>query len=529
MLYRVALVCLLLAVTVALPYSTAIAAEEVWFDDMTRHHWAYDYVRVLWEEGVADGWYTIDRDWHPFLFTWFTRTEYHFRPKRDITRGEFLVLLTKTLGLTPKPGVSPFSDVPRGLLLYDRVPLEPYLNAAIEAELLEDSGNFRPSSAIRREEAIVWLLNALELRELAEGLSDAEVLRHLKRFRDWRKMDDHSARYVALAVSLKIVRGYPDRTLRPSSYLTRVEAAALIYRSCIFRLNARQPEFSPDGDGILDVCYIDVDYLRNRNIYRWALYIEDLSGEVVRTFSGRGFEELPSTVAWQGDRDAGGPVPNGLYFYTGWAQDRQGNTYHSVRKPILLQRKSLTVSVQPQVVRPGGSLRYTARTTGGAQAVLLESGDLPFRRITDTEHLDVWTLEEHLPLSTPEGIRQVKVKADYEDGTRYATVTVLVMDPISLQPSVSPNPAVPGTTLLVEAHTSNNVLEVTAKLDELAETSLVKVVNGWMGQMPLPLGMRAGEYKVIFHARSATKTITETVTLRVSDSPLQTLSFCLTD
>ncbi len=61
-------------------FSSARAGQgdEGWYRDVSPAHWAYHYIRVLWEEEVTDGWRSGGGS--------------VFLPDRDITRAEFTLM-----------------------------------------------------------------------------------------------------------------------------------------------------------------------------------------------------------------------------------------------------------------------------------------------------------------------------------------------------------------------------------------------------------------------------------------------------
>ena len=73
--------------------------------------------------------------------------------------------------------------------------------------------------------------------------------------------------------------------------------------------------FSPNGDGLNDTLYLDVEADLYEDVERWTLVFLDETNEVLRTFSDT--DTLPYTLSWDGSREdaesAGVPVTEGLY------------------------------------------------------------------------------------------------------------------------------------------------------------------------------------------------------------------------
>lgn len=94
-----------------------------------------------------------------------------FQPDREVTGGEFLAMLVRTLDIpTEDPAAFVFrSDCPQWL--------QPYLAAAVRAGLtvgLPSGGEFRTDAPITEGEAAVLLNNALDLAATDAGSTDAE-------------------------------------------------------------------------------------------------------------------------------------------------------------------------------------------------------------------------------------------------------------------------------------------------------------------------------------------------------------------
>jgi len=79
---------MLLAVIGILGLSRPARAGDPWYFDVDGH-WSRSYVRVMWEEGVTDGWLLLDG------------TLAMFQPGRAMTRVEYIMLLAKAFRLAP--------------------------------------------------------------------------------------------------------------------------------------------------------------------------------------------------------------------------------------------------------------------------------------------------------------------------------------------------------------------------------------------------------------------------------------------
>ncbi len=162
------------------------------FSDMSGH-WSEDVVRSLTEKGLIGGY-----------------GDNTFRPNNQISRGEFIKLLTVAVELD----ITDWSGDHWAM---------PYVAAAVNGGIVmldEYPEGIDPRGLIPREEMAALLVRA-------QGLSsqDLSVL-----FIDAEEISEHYLGYVAQATDNKLLNGYPDETFRPHGYLTRGEASAVISR-----------------------------------------------------------------------------------------------------------------------------------------------------------------------------------------------------------------------------------------------------------------------------------------------------------
>lgn len=422
-----------LALSLVLPARPALAGEP-WYRDVPHRHWAYPYIRVLWEEEVTDGY-----DWRQWLGSPGPRAAIHdYYPDRTITLAEFTLMTGKAFRLSPVTGAQPyFKDVPPTLELYGWIPALPWIEAARLAGIVHGApgGFLHPDRPTERQQAVAMLVRSLGLAPFAASLSDQEAALHLKTFRDWSQIDRSLFKELALAVKLRIVIGYPDGTLKPSAGLTRAEAATVLYRSALFTLTAAPNPFSPDGDGTDDATAFRTRTLKNRNAVRWQAYVGTAGGRVFRTFNPGDTGVPPSSFPWDGRDDPGRFLAPGIYYYWGWIEDRQGQRFEAVRKPIILEHKTLRGTAAPSVVAPGDPLRIRADTTGRAwrvSALWPDGGALPLTPVgSPGDDVNRWRLDWRVPPDAVEGDRTLLLRADYEDGAnRQVTVSYRVGSPL---------------------------------------------------------------------------------------------------
>lgn len=157
--------------------------------------WAASRVQVLLERRVVDS----DPDGL-------------FRPEAPLTRARFVRWLVAAKGIpTEPPGGGTFPDVPGGH------PDSPYVEAAARYGLLPELTRFRPQEALRREDAVDWVVRALgygwEAAWLAARVAGSGV---------------PPAMLVAVRTEPPLLQE-PTPSLRPGAAITRAEAASLLW------------------------------------------------------------------------------------------------------------------------------------------------------------------------------------------------------------------------------------------------------------------------------------------------------------
>ncbi|RKQ19342.1 bifunctional 2',3'-cyclic-nucleotide 2'-phosphodiesterase/3'-nucleotidase [Ureibacillus endophyticus] len=126
----------------------------------------------------------------------------------EVTRGEYVKKVIETMGLELGTGkIVKFEDVPDSL--------KPYIEKAIELKLVsgKTETQFAPDDKITREEAIVIVANALQ-----KDSDYSEAV--LNKFKDSKEIQKDNRDEVAKAVSLGILKGYGDQTLKPTNVLS---------------------------------------------------------------------------------------------------------------------------------------------------------------------------------------------------------------------------------------------------------------------------------------------------------------------
>lgn len=142
-----------------------------------------------------------------------------FRPNDSITRAEFVVLLSRVLGLDTETKVSSFKDVTIGSWYGKSI------TAAVENGLVNgySDGSFKPSGRITRTE-----IAAILGRVVDTELSESQINDALSEFKDtvpeWAKAP------AAAAVRAGIIDGFPDGSFGGAQSATRAQTAVMLMR-----------------------------------------------------------------------------------------------------------------------------------------------------------------------------------------------------------------------------------------------------------------------------------------------------------
>ncbi|MBX5476894.1 MAG: S-layer homology domain-containing protein [Clostridia bacterium] len=398
-----------------------------WYDDVPSSDWAYDAIHDLWSVGVTDGWSV-----HPYGSRPWVRVE-RFEPDAEVERVHYAVMLAKAFELTPQGGALPYVDVPSSFLIYGKFDAVPWLVAAYRTGILPDGRTpFAPSAEIERQDAVAWLIRALGLEGYARSLSSSDVDALLSGFRDGWQVQPALRQEIGAAIRLRILRGYPDRTLRPRSSLTRSEAATVIYRSAWVRLEADPNPFSPDHDGIADVVSIHAHSLQNGNLAQWRVWVEDSQGETLRTLSVVPAGASRVVAIWDGRDDAARPLAPGVYYARAEIRSYVAEPRTSTPLPIRLEMKRLDASLHPSRVPPDTDVTILASTSAPAARIdaVTPWGHVALHRSSDVGGWENWWASFRVPKGVALGTYAVRVEAVFTDGgRRSANLTLEVVPP----------------------------------------------------------------------------------------------------
>lgn len=182
-----------------------IGYHEIAFVDNKSGEWYYHAVRFIAARGITLG---TDAD--------------HYSPGKEITRGQFIVMLMRAYGIAPdETPADNFADA--GDCYYTN-----YLATAKRLGISNGIGNnlFAPGSDISRQDLFTLLYRTLDiLGELPEGSVDAD----LTDFSDGDRVASYAQEALAALVKGGIVAG-SDGKLSPLNKASRAEMAMVFYR-----------------------------------------------------------------------------------------------------------------------------------------------------------------------------------------------------------------------------------------------------------------------------------------------------------
>lgn len=173
------------------------------FPDLSKSHWAYDYIMKLADLQVVQG------------------DNYgKFRPESRVTTAEFMAILNRLMNLTAT-SFSSYADVNPADWYVAKDPV--FAKAAAQGYLVVEYGNkVLPNAALTREKAFYLIGRYLGL----------DPLYNASYFSDTSSISSTYLGTVNAVASLKIIDGYTGADagkLKPQAYITRAEACKILY------------------------------------------------------------------------------------------------------------------------------------------------------------------------------------------------------------------------------------------------------------------------------------------------------------
>lgn len=177
------------------------------FKDMSKAKWAKVYVDAVAAKGIIKG-----------------NGKGSFNPTDNITKGQFVAMIMRTLKLVDKEATTDFKDVAEKYILY------PEIASAYELGIIsaDAKGNFKPDSAITREEMATIIGKVLEtVKGKTYKAGDAK---YLDSFKDKAQIRAASTKYVVLAAKYGVFIGGDTGNFNPKGAGARASVAAVMYR-----------------------------------------------------------------------------------------------------------------------------------------------------------------------------------------------------------------------------------------------------------------------------------------------------------
>ncbi|MGO4499651.1 S-layer homology domain-containing protein [Paenibacillus sp. 2RAB27] len=176
------------------------------FDDV-QGRWSETYVSQAFAKGIVTG-----------------RSDSLFDPTANVTRAEFAVMLSNTLGLTTSSSIMPFKDVATDAW-YAKEVASVYKAGFIDGVTSEQ---FAPNAKITREQMATMIGRALEKVKNTKTVTNADSSKILTLFSDRKEISEWATNYMALSVREGLLSGTSDTTLSPSQVASREQAAKVM-------------------------------------------------------------------------------------------------------------------------------------------------------------------------------------------------------------------------------------------------------------------------------------------------------------
>jgi len=173
------------------------------FTDIDNYAWAKDSIYTLKEKGIISG-----------------VSETEFAPANNIKRGDFILILTRMLGINDE-FTENFEDVPETAYYYDAI------GKAKAAGIATGDGiNFNPEASITRQDLITLAYRAFSIMGFIEETEDYSSL---DAFGDKDSIAGYATAPMASMVSAGIIKG-SDGNVNPLGNATRAEVAVMCAR-----------------------------------------------------------------------------------------------------------------------------------------------------------------------------------------------------------------------------------------------------------------------------------------------------------
>jgi hypothetical protein len=174
------------------------------FGDVTEGNWAKKEIEAMASKGIISG--NLGK----------------YLPDNNITRVEFVKLITTTLNILDDNAKTDLKDVDKNAWYYK------YVASAVKAGIISGNGTFAPNEAITRQDMAMMLANAMT--KVKGEVSISSDSSYISSFIDKASISNYAVEGVATAVKYKLLGGKPGNKVDPLGKVTKAEAATVIYR-----------------------------------------------------------------------------------------------------------------------------------------------------------------------------------------------------------------------------------------------------------------------------------------------------------
>lgn len=186
-------------------FSTYFAKESVADFEDTKDHWVRKEIGALAGKGIIKG-----------------KSEGIFDPDANITRAEFVALMTRAMGYGENHGYTvPFMDVRENDWYYNPIAIA-YNEGLVNGK---SATEFDPNGKITRQEMAKIISNIMK-----DKFHSQEKVDNLKAFKDFEEIASWARESAALCLREKIIGGISEGVFAPLENATRAQAATVLYR-----------------------------------------------------------------------------------------------------------------------------------------------------------------------------------------------------------------------------------------------------------------------------------------------------------
>ncbi|NQX60788.1 S-layer homology domain-containing protein [Paenibacillus qinlingensis] len=187
----------------------AIVQSDKNFNDMSGH-WAENDVHMLASKLLIKG-----------------MTTDGFEPEAAVTRAQFAVMLSRSLGITQKDGaLQEFKDV------HETDWFNRQLSAALQAGLIDgyEDGTMKPNETISREQMAVMIARALHFTHNDIQVTETKEKQIKAGFGDGASIEDWALEAIAKCLEAGILQGVSENSFGVDQNATRAQAAVTLSR-----------------------------------------------------------------------------------------------------------------------------------------------------------------------------------------------------------------------------------------------------------------------------------------------------------